>query len=204
MTGVQVRRAGQSDAAELAQVAAVTFPLACPPHTTDEAKRAFIAAHLSEARFAEYLDDPRRLLLVAEDEHGALGYTMLVLGEPSDADVAAAITLRPTVELSKCYTLPRAHGSGAASELMAASLTAAAEWGEPSDAEEGATERPVGVWLGVNQENARAQRFYGKHGFERVGLKRFLVGDRYEDDFVYERPLAPAARRAAAADLTAS
>jgi ribosomal protein S18 acetylase RimI-like enzyme len=47
-----------------------------------------------------------------------------------------------------------------------------------------------GIWLGVNQENARAQRFYGKHGFDRVGAKRFLVGDRYEDDWVMERSLA--------------
>jgi len=45
------------------------------------------------------------------------------------------------------------------------------------------------MWLGVNQLNARAQRFYAKHGFERVGVKRFLVGDRFEDDFVYERAL---------------
>jgi RimJ/RimL family protein N-acetyltransferase len=36
----------------------------------------------------------------------------------------------------------------------------------------------------------RAQRFYAKSGFARVGTKRFLVGDRFEDDYVYERPLA--------------
>lgn len=47
----------------------------------------------------------------------------------------------------------------------------------------------AGVWLGVNQENARANRFYEKSGFARVGEKRFLVGDRFEDDFVREREL---------------
>jgi RimJ/RimL family protein N-acetyltransferase len=40
----------------------------------------------------------------------------------------------------------------------------------------------------VNQQNLRAQRFYAKNGFERVGSKRFLVGGVYEDDFVLERP----------------
>ena len=35
----------------------------------------------------------------------------------------------------------------------------------------------------------RAQRFYGKSGFTRVGTKHFLVGDRYEDDYVFERAL---------------
>ena len=169
-----------ADAAALAAVAAVTFPLACPPHTTDEAKAAFIASVLSEARFADYLVDARRVILIAEEDGQAAGYTMLNLGEPDDGDVRAAIRIHPTAELSKCYVLPDRHGAGIAGMLMAESVRAAADAGA------------AGMWLGVNEENARAQRFYGKHGFERVGAKRFLVGDRYEDDWVMERAL-PAA-----------
>lgn len=172
-----VRRALPADLAELAEVAALTFPLACPPHTTDEAKAAFIATHLTETSFAGYLADPARDVLVALHGEAIAGYVMLVAGEPADADVAAAIRIRPTVELSKCYVHPDHHGAGVAGMLMAAALDA----GRARDA--------AGVWLGVNQENARAQAFYGKHGFGRVGVKRFLVGERYEDDYVYERPL---------------
>src|SRR5690606_31397820 len=174
---MRVRRADHADVEALAALAALTFPLACPPHTTDDAKAAFIAAHLSEASFTRYLDDPARVIFVAEAEGALAGYTMLVTGEPTDADVAAAVTLRPTVELSKCYVHPGAHGAGVASALMTESLAEAAASGAR------------GIWLGVNQLNARAQRFYGKHGFTRVGVKRFLVGERYEDDYVYERPL---------------
>jgi diamine N-acetyltransferase len=47
----------------------------------------------------------------------------------------------------------------------------------------------LGMWLGVNQENVRANRFYQKNGFAQVGIKHFLVGDRLEDDFVRERAL---------------
>jgi len=172
-----VRPAESSDLPELARVAALTFPLACPPHTTDEAKAAFIAGHLTEAHFAEYLADATRDVIVADADGEIAGYVMLVAGEPSDADVAAAIRIRPTVELSKCYVHPGHHGAGVAGALMAAALDAATARGA------------AGVWLGVNQENGRAQAFYGKHGFARVGVKRFLVGDRYEDDYVYERPL---------------
>ncbi|MBO0983817.1 GNAT family N-acetyltransferase [Rathayibacter sp. SD072] len=173
-----VRRAVPADAPALAEVAALTFPLACPPHTSDEAKAEFIRTVLSEERFAAYLVDPHRSLFAAEDASGALvGYTMLVRGEPADEDAAAAISRRPSVELSKCYVLPGGHGSGIASALMAASLDDARSTGA------------AGVWLGVNQENERARRFYIRHGFAVVGEKRFLVGDRYEDDFVLERPL---------------
>lgn len=174
---MQVRRAENADAAALAALASLTFPLACPPHTTDEAKAAFIVEHLSEASFARYLVDPARAIFVAEADGAFTGYTMLVAGDPADADVAAAATLRPTVELSKCYVHPDAHGAGVAAALMAASIADAQASGA------------AGMWLGVNQQNARAQRFYEKHGFARVGVKRFLVGDRYEDDYVYERPL---------------
>ncbi|MFW8745420.1 GNAT family N-acetyltransferase, partial [Mesorhizobium japonicum] len=157
---------------------AATFPLACPPHTTDEAKADFIATHLSEANFDEYLADPHRDLLIAEVDGRPVGYTMLVAGEPHDPDVAGAITTRPTIELSKVYVLPDAHGTGVASELMSASLDAAR------------VRKAAGVWLGVNQENARANRFYEKSGFALVGTKRFLVGGRYEDDYVRELVLA--------------
>ncbi|WP_025158057.1 GNAT family N-acetyltransferase [Leifsonia aquatica] len=171
-----IRPARPGDAAALAAVAAVTFPLACPPHTTPEAKADFIATVLSPERFAEYVADPSRILLIAEDETGAaIGYTMVVLGEPADDDVRQAISVRPTAELSKCYVLPGHHGEGVAARLMTASVQAAADAGAD------------GMWLGVNEENARAQRFYAKHGFERVGSKRFLVGERWEDDWVMER-----------------
>jgi ribosomal protein S18 acetylase RimI-like enzyme len=175
-----VRRATPDDAATLARVAAATFALACPPGMAIERIDAFIDGVLSRARFDDYLADPDRVVLLAEaDSAGdaAVGYAMLVAAEPGDPDVAAAVTRRPTVELSKIYVLPQAHGTGAAARLMAAGLRWAGERGA------------AGVWLGVNQQNERAQRFYRKSGFEVVGTKRFLVGDAYEDDFVMERPL---------------
>ncbi len=80
----QVRRAGPDDAAALAALAAVTFPLACPPSLGAEAIAAHVATQLDVASFARFLTDPGRLVHVAADEDtGALlGYTMVVLGSP--------------------------------------------------------------------------------------------------------------------------
>lgn len=172
-----IRPALPADAATLAVVAAATFPLACPPHTSDEAKADFIAKNLSEISFDGYLVDAERALFLAEIDGELVGYTMLVFGEPHDSDVAAAITRRPTVELSKVYVLPGHHGSGVSSALLEVSLGEARARGS------------VGIWLGVNEENARANRFYEKSGFALVGRKKFFVGGRWEDDFVRERPL---------------
>ena len=174
---VAVRVAGPGDVPQLAEVAAATFALACPPGMTQDRVDAFIADVLSVDRFDGYVSDPDRRVLLAEQDGIPLGYAMLVRGEPQDADVRAALTLHPTAELSKIYVLPAAHGTGAATLLMEAAL----EWVASVGA--------AGAWLGVNQQNERAQRFYAKSGFVRVGTKRFLVGGTYEDDYVLERPL---------------
>ncbi|AYG03168.1 GNAT family N-acetyltransferase [Gryllotalpicola protaetiae] len=174
---VQITRAGRADAERVAQLAALTFPLACPPDSPASDVAAFIAANLTSARFTEYIADAERVVLLADDGSGLSGYAMLVFGEPYDPQVAAQLARRPTAELSKIYVAPEHHGAGVAAALMAAAVAQAAERGAAS------------VWLGTNQENLRAQRFYEKSGFARVGVKRFHLGDRWEDDFVFERAL---------------
>jgi ribosomal protein S18 acetylase RimI-like enzyme len=174
---VTVRRAVSSDAAELSRVAAITFPLACPPSTTEEAKADFIANSLSERNFATYLAQPDHILLLAEVDGVSAGYTMLITGDPVDADVAAVVKARPTIELSKVYVMPEQHGTGVAAALMEATLAVARESGA------------VSMWLGVNDQNVRANRFYEKSGFAIVGLKKFRLGGVDEDDFVREMAL---------------
>ena len=169
-----VFRAESDDADALRELAAATFALACPPDAPQEAIDDFIATHFTEAHFAGYLADPVRDIFLAVIDGEPAGYTMLIAEEPTDADVVAALTHRPTVELSKFYVLAGHHGSGLAAELMAATTEAARDRGAAS------------VWLGVNNENARANRFYEKHGFVTVGTKHFTLGDRLEDDFVRE------------------
>ena len=51
-----------------------------------------------------------------------------------------------------------------------------------------ATLAAASVWLGVNQQNERAQRFYAKHGFAITGTKTFRLGADIEQDYVMVRP----------------
>jgi len=170
---VLIRPAAIADADALATVAAATFELACPPDMTEEAIAAFVAEHLTPDSFAGYLADPERALLVAEEGGEAVGYTMLVFGEPYAEDVRAVVPQRPAAELSKIYVLPEAAGTGLAGGLMEASVAIARNRGAAV------------LWLGTNQQNQRAQRFYAKSGFAHVGTRRFWVGDHWEDDDVF-------------------
>jgi ribosomal protein S18 acetylase RimI-like enzyme len=174
---IEVAVAAEADLPELADVAARTFPLACPPSVTPQNVVAFIDENLSEDRFRDYLADPDRAVLAAREDQRMVGYVMLIRGVLDDQDVQRAVPLRPAVELSKMYVLPDSHGAGVSAALMSAALTRATEFNAKC------------VWLGVNQKNQRAQRFYAKYGFNINGTKTFRLGTHFENDYVMVRPL---------------
>jgi len=174
---VDVAAAVGADLPELADVAALTFPLACPPTATTENIAAFIDENLSQARFRDYLIDLDRAVLVARHDGRIVGYVMLIRGVPDHDDVQQAVTLRPAVELSKMYVLPDSHGAGVSAALMTAALQHATDMDAKC------------VWLGVNQQNQRAQRFYTKRGFSINGTKTFRLGAGIENDYVMVRAL---------------
>lgn len=160
-----VSAATTADAPELAGVAAVCFPLACPPSVAAADVAAFIDANLSQDRFLGYLEDPAHHVLIARSGARIVGYAMLVRHQDDQP-----------AELSKMYVLPEFHG-GPAAELIRHVIDWATACGAPA------------VWLGVNRKNERAQRFYRKHGFDVTGTRTFQVGESLESDFVMQRPL---------------
>jgi len=174
MTKVSIRRATAQDASLLAKVAAETFRLACPPGTTEENILLFIDNKLSIGAFQVYLANPNYRLWLAVTDAGCAGYAMAIHGEPEDPDIASAVAKRPTMELSKIYVRMEHHGHGVSQELMAAVL------------EESQTSGVSSVWLGVNQLNERANRFYQNQGFQLVGTRFFQVGGSQEADYVRE------------------
>lgn len=148
-----IRRAGPADAQALAElhaesaVAAYTGMLPCEALAWWEPSGRV-------ARLRERLADAAALplTLVAEGAEGALA-GMCVVGPGHDDD-------RPGGELHALYVAPAAWGSGLAAQLLAeglARLTAA-----------GLT--PVSLW--VLEENARARRFYTRHGFLADGARQ--------------------------------
>ena len=170
-----IGRAVPTDAHRVSALAVETFPLACPPGTTQQNIDLFCSTKLSPQAFQEYLRDSRLRIWVASLGDELAGYVMTVSGEPDDPVVAQAVMKRPTVEISKIYVRAKAHGGGVAQELIGVAVDDARNEGAWS------------VWLGVNQQNLRANSFYERNGFLVVGERRFEVGDSLEEDFVREK-----------------
>ncbi|GAC68873.1 GNAT family N-acetyltransferase [Gordonia soli] len=161
----------------IAEVAAITFPLACPPNSDPANVSAFIEANLRSPNFVRHIDNPTSDVLVARRGDGpVIGYALVHHGEPADDDVRTAVTERPVSEVSKMYVLPDHHAYGRADPpshaLMSGALDAARGHGS------------VLAWLGVNEENERAQRFYVKMGFVRAGTKTFSLNGSIEHDLI--------------------
>jgi len=169
-----VRLAGRGDAVMLHLLAAATFPLACSPTTSAEDIAAHIAANLSVERFRTRLESDRRTIFIGEIAGTPAGYAMVSHSTAVPEEIAAMLTRSPTAELSKFYLLAGRHGSGLADELMQAALDEARDRGAAS------------IWLGAEPSNSRANSFYDKYGFERRGIKKFRVGDKWEDDVIRE------------------
>ncbi|MBY6705479.1 GNAT family N-acetyltransferase [Rhodococcus sp. BP-241] len=171
------RRATHADVPALADLAGRTFPLACPPGTLQEDIDHFVATVLSESAFRTYLDDDERIVRVAPQGTALVGYTMLILSASTDPDVSSALTATDAVEVSKMYSDPAAHGTGVAAALMESAADEARRLGRSA------------LWLGVNQQNARALAFYRRSGFRQLGEKRFPLGAVLHEDFVMQRDL---------------
>jgi diamine N-acetyltransferase len=116
---------------------------------------------------------PVRTFFVIEDAAGPLGYARL-WEDPETPEFC----LGRAVELVRFYMARRAIGTGLAGELMEYVLRHARRNGFEE------------VYLGVWEKNGRAQRFYEKWGFAKVGEKVFLVGTDAQTDWYYLRSLA--------------
>ena len=170
-----IRQAQSDEATAVADLATQTFPMACPPSLSEHDMRAYIDAHLTARHFEAHIAHPERDVLVAYDETHLLGYVLLFFGPDAAPAPELGVTLATSGLLSKCYVRRECHGKGVAAALLDAAGRRAVEQGVE------------GLWLNVNYDNHRAQRFYAKHGWECVGYVDFVVGEAVHRDPVYQK-----------------
>lgn len=133
---------------------------------------AFLAASYTPAQqYAEIIDPDTETRLAVRD--GALvGYAQIgPFKLPFDAGSARAL------ELYRLYVRRDVQGKGVAPTLM--------DWALTRMRERDASQALLGVW----SENFRAQKFYARYGFERVGAYKFPVGESLDDEFILRAAL---------------
>jgi len=172
----RIRYASIDDAFALQNLMAQTFPLACPPDVAKSDIQVHLARLCSAENFKSSIADEKSAVIVACDGSELLGFALLIFAETESAEIAASLTsVSSAVKLSRFYVHPNWHGQGIAQQLMQRSFELVHELGWSS------------LWLTVNKQNERANKFYQKWGFEIVGESDFILGGSVQKDFVRER-----------------
>jgi GNAT superfamily N-acetyltransferase len=118
------------------------------------------------------LADPSIQWRAATAGERPIGYAKLsLLVAPAPAPRAGAM------ELQQIYVLAPWQGKGVAESLMQWAIDTARDAGAPE------------LYLTVFDHNARAKRFYTRHGFSEVGQCTFTLGARVDNDRVWRKTL---------------
>ena len=170
MTEPTIRRAGSADAQALSDIGAATFVETFghlyPPGDLE----AFLPQAYGLERTHADLTDPAKAAWLVEVGARTVGYALAGLcGLPHDAAVL------DDGELKRFYLLKPWQNGGVGRRLFAEVM----DWLE--------ADGPRAIWIGVWAHNHGAQRFYARHGFEKVGEYDFPVGGTLDREFILRR-----------------
>jgi ribosomal protein S18 acetylase RimI-like enzyme len=164
-----IRRANVDDAGLLAEVGARTFVETFAEDNSAEDMAAYLASSFSEAQQASELADPDSTIYIAETNGLAIGYAMLRSGYAPEC-----VTDNRPIELVRLYVSREHLGGGVGSGLMQDCINEADHQGYRT------------LWLGVWENNHRAQAFYRKWKFRDVGTHIFQLGQDAQTDILME------------------
>ncbi|MBI1251805.1 MAG: GNAT family N-acetyltransferase [Alphaproteobacteria bacterium] len=162
-----LRDANADDAAALAALSRETFLATFGHLYRDEDRDAYIAQSFSPSIQAAEIADPKTRHRLAERDGALIGFAKF-----GAYKLPAAIAEASARELHRLYVVEDAKGTGVADALM--------RWAIDQAVADGA----AAMYLGVYQDNHRAQRFYARYGFERFGEYVFEVGAARDAEFI--------------------
>lgn len=171
---ISLRRASVDDASALAIVGAGTLLESFAGLVDGQALLLQCAKVHSETSYREYFSKPETAVWLAILQPGdaPIGYVMLTAPDLPSIDITS-----DDIEVKRIYLFARFQGSGGGKLLLNQAVTAARETGKGR------------LLLGVNAENQLALSFYYRNGFEKVGTRKFQVGNILCDDFILARQL---------------
>jgi ribosomal protein S18 acetylase RimI-like enzyme len=166
LNGVVFRHAVAEDAEALTEFAARIYYETFAAVNTAENMQAYLASAFTMPQLQSELSDRQAIFILSEADGKLVGYAKLLAAEPPDC-----VTGEDPIELVRFYIDQSWHGSGLAAALMELCLSEARQRGFRT------------MYLGVWEKNLRAQAFYRKWKFSRVGEHVFYMGDDPQTDW---------------------
>jgi ribosomal protein S18 acetylase RimI-like enzyme len=163
-----LQTASIKDAALIADFARQTFETAFGPDNDPEDMRTYLDACFTHEQIKSELEKSDVTYLLAYADKMLVGYIKLEVGPPPDYEPVSN-----PIQLSRIYVASHLLGQGLGTQLMQLTLQECRQLGYES------------VWLGVWDQNLKAQNFYERCGYRKIGTKSFILGSDKQVDTVY-------------------
>lgn len=167
-----IRQAAQADVNLISVLGAVTFYEAYCEQDSSDNLANYITETFAPEKMLREIEDPNTTFFIIFKDEKAVGYAKLRTGEPHES-----VKNKPAIELQRIYILERVFGAGIGEILLKHSIETARKKGFKT------------IWLGVWEENRRAQKFYAKHGFNQVGKLQYPYGNVVGTNLVLQKYL---------------
>lgn len=168
-----IRRAAESDAAALSELAIATFIESYEDRLPKpELTRFSQERYPPEKTLAELREENSFFYLAEGEDSRAVGYLRMRL-HPAPPCVKGPLP----IELSRIYLRRGAQGLGLGARLFETALSCARQRGRQT------------LWLPVWEKNEKALGFYRKLGFTHAGEQEFRFFSERQRDLVLERPV---------------
>jgi ribosomal protein S18 acetylase RimI-like enzyme len=165
---ITIRRVLPEDVPVLSAIAKRTFYDTFNGTCTEDDMQLFLEEYFSEQSLANEIANKKDHCFFAEIEGKPVGYLRFM----EDYDSFPLMQQWKALELKRIYILSEYQGKGIAQKLMDFTLDYAKQ------------HQYEVVWLGVWENNLRAQKFYEKYGFVNSGHTHgFPIGNTPQTDY---------------------
>lgn len=163
---MQIRTATADDAQRLSALAMQVWLHTYAGEGVSSAIAGYVLSEFSVERFQVLLSEPSSHVLVAEQNVYLIGYAVLSYGS------TCPLPCSSHAELSTLYVQAPFTGQGLGTELLTEAASCARQ------------RAGCALWLTVNSHNSRAVAFYAKHGYAKLGITQFRLGDADHENLV--------------------
>ena len=126
----------------------------------------YVLSEFTPKKFEALLSEESSAVLLAEKDGNLTGYARVT------ARTKCPVATSSKVELSTLYVQAPFAGKGVGHSL----LSQAEQWAKQS--------KSTALWLTVNSQNAHAISFYAKHGYTKLGITHFELGNEKHENLV--------------------
>jgi ribosomal protein S18 acetylase RimI-like enzyme len=161
-----IRQGQHRDAENLSAIAIQVWLHTYATEGISSAISRYVLSEFTSEKFEAILSQESSAVLVAEIAQNLVGYATVT------ASTVCPVATSSKVELATLYVQEPFIGKGVGSALL-------------SQAEQWARQRTsTSVWLTVNSKNLHAIAFYAKHGYTKLGITHFELGNEKHENLV--------------------